>query len=165
MSRSKIVREKHYIKPDYKYSSVEISKFINFVMKDGKKEVSEKIVYEMLERINDLLSEKFGKELSMSQKFSQFINYISPEVGIRKRRIGGTTCSVPYMLNDSQKIKFAFSALISSVRKKVRKSSLNTVDILVDEAKLALSDHGDLIKLKEEQRKIASANNVYQGLI
>ena len=80
---------KRYLKPDHKYESKMVSKFINKIMLDGKKTIAEKIVYNSLEELSKNVSEDPLKA------FQAAIDNIAPRMEVKSRRVGGSTYQVP----------------------------------------------------------------------
>ena len=88
MSRKKQAPKRIFY-PDPKYGSLTLAKFINFVMYDGKKTTSERVIYEALDKIKDKTKDDPIKI------FNEAINNIRPNLEVRSRRVGGATYQVP----------------------------------------------------------------------
>ena len=103
---------KRLITPDYKYHSVLVSKFINNIMKDGKKTIAEKIFYSAI----DLITERMGTE--GLEIFNKAVNNVKPMVEVRPRRIGGATYQVPIEVRPDRRISLAIKWIIGAARKR-----------------------------------------------
>ena len=91
------VAKKHPILPDSKFGDVQVSVFVNNLMKDGKKSTAFKIFYNAI----DLVSEKTGEDgLSL---FKKALENVTPGVEVRSRRVGGATFQIPTPIRDSRK--------------------------------------------------------------
>ena len=99
---------KRKIKPDTKYQLIQLAKFINYIMKGGKKHTATKIVYQAL----DIIKEK-SKEDPI-EIFKKAIENISPVVEVRSRRIGGANYQIPYPTNESRKFILASRWIIAA---------------------------------------------------
>jgi small subunit ribosomal protein S7 len=98
------------VSADYKYHSELVTKFINNLMKKGKKSVAEKIFYEAI----DLITERTGKE--GIDVFNQALNNVKPMVEVRPKRIGGQTYQVPIEVRASRKLSLAIKWLVEAAR-------------------------------------------------
>ena len=117
MSRKKqsIKRE---IKPDSKYSSVLLSKFINKMMKGGNKSVVENIVYKSIEILNKKVNE------TNISGFDKSINNVKPLMEVKSRRVGGSTYQVPIEVKKDRAISLAMRWIIKNSRNKSGKSMI-----------------------------------------
>ena len=151
MSRKKqsIKRE---IKPDSKYSSILLSKFINKMMKGGNKSVVENIVYKSIEILN-----KKVNETSISG-FDKSINNVKPLMEVKSRRVGGSTYQVPIEVKKDRAISLAMRWIIKNSRNKSGKSM---VDQLATELIDAYNQTGMSIKNREETHRMAEANKAF----
>lgn len=143
---------KRVIKPDPKYNSVQIAKFINKIMERGKKSVAQKIVYDAFEIIN----KKTGKEVL--ETFSQAIKNISPTMEVKGRRIGGANYQVPIVVSAERKLALAYRWLIEAAQKKKGKKMSEK---LADELIAAAKNEGDAVKKRQDVHKMAEANKAF----
>ena len=125
---------------------------INKVMLDGKKSVSEKIVYGALEKVSSTLS-KPALEVLL-----QAIKNASPKMEVKSRRVGGATYQVPIEVSDSRASSLAIKWMIGFARKRKGKS---TIDLLAQEIADAYNQTGTTIKKKEETHKMAESNRAF----
>ena len=90
--------------PDAKYGSTILAKFINFIMYDGKKSTSEKIIYDALEKIKNKTKEDPIKI------FNDAVNNIRPNLEVRSRRVGGATYQIPVEVKTKRSQTLAFNS-------------------------------------------------------
>ena len=157
MSRGKkrIVRP---IVPDSKYKSVLISKFINTIMEDGKKEVAEKIVYSALEQAKNKLVEKFG---NVADGFKEVIMLVGPTIQTKTRRVGGSNYQVPVELEEYKRIFMGMKLLKTASSKK---KGITMDKALAQEIMDAIDEKGEAYKEKITIQKMALANKAYAHL-
>lgn len=156
MSRkSGSVCKKHKIDPDYLYGSVVISKFINTIMDDGKKEVARHIVYGALQYCAD----KLEKEASLL--FDEIIENLIPSIELRSCRIGGSNYQVPHPISRARGLFLVFGWLKKASLKRKGKSMIERLSIeLMD----AYKGVGEVVKMRETMHKMAEANRAYANL-
>ena len=134
------------------YDSPLVQRFINKMMKDGKKSVSESIFYGALARIE----EKSGR--NPLEVFSQAIRNITPTVEVRSRRVGGATYQVPTEVRPDRKTALAIRWTIDNARKRNEKTM---VDKLANELIDAARGSGTAVKKKEDTHRMAEANKAF----
>jgi small subunit ribosomal protein S7 len=152
MPRGNSKIHKHPIAPDLKYGSVAISKFVNKLMRDGKKSVATSLVYKSFE----IIEKKTGKKAI--DVFDLAIKNVSPSLKVRSRRIGGSNYQIPMEVKKDQKIVFAIKWIIDAVRAKKGRS---TPEELAEELILASDNQGSAIKKKEDTHRMAESNRAY----
>jgi len=150
--RKAIQRE---ILPDPKYKSVLLSKFINCVMKKGKKSVAERIVYGALE----IMGEKAKKD--PIEVFTEAIDNARPLVKVVSRRVGGSNYQIPTEVNEKAGIAIAFRWIISIARNRSEKSMK---ECLAAELLSVFKKEGSTIKKREDTHKMAEANKAFAHL-
>lgn len=155
MSRKKRAFKRE-VKPDLKYNSITISKFINKIMVSGKRSIAESIVYGTL----DLLKEKTGKE--GLEVFEKALDNIKPEVEVKSRRIGGATYQIPIEVPSDRQISLAVLWLITFARGKKGKSMQ---DRLASEIMDAYNNTGLSVKKKDDTHRMAEANRAFAHFI
>ncbi|MBP7055485.1 MAG: 30S ribosomal protein S7 [Candidatus Omnitrophica bacterium] len=144
--------EKRQVIPDPKYKSAVVSRFMNVVMKEGKKSVAEKIVYKSL----DLLSEKSGKP--PLEAFQKALDNARPQLEIKPRRIGGATYQVPIDVKPERGISIAMRWIRNFARaKKGKPMEIKLADELFD----AFKGEGSAIKKRDDTHKMAEANKAF----
>ena len=146
------VAKKHPILPDSKFGDVQVSLFVNNLMKDGKKSTAFKIFYDAVEQVSEKTGED-GLEL-----FKKALVNITPGVEVRSRRVGGATFQIPTPIRDSRKNSLAMSWLISFARKRNEKSM---ADRLSAEIIAASKEEGAAFKKKEDTHRMAEANKAF----
>lgn len=144
---------KREILPDSKYNSLLVSKCINVVMCDGKKEVAENIVYKALEKLKKIAKE--GKEL---QAFCEAVDLLKPSIEVKSRRVGGATYQVPVEVRKDRQQTLALRWLITYSRKrKERSMEYRLFAELCD----ILNGQGASLKKKIDTHKMAEANKAF----
>ena len=151
MSRKKQAPKRIFY-PDAKYSSLVLAKFINFVMYDGKKTTSEKIIYEALQKIKEKTKNDPIKV------FNEAITNIRPNLEVRSRRVGGATYQVPQEVKSKRSQTLALRWLLDATRKRKNKSMS---DKLFNEIMDASQNKGSAIKKKEDTHKMAESNKAF----
>ena len=151
MSRKNRAPKRNFY-PDSKYNSMILSKFINFIMYDGKKSTAEKIIYNAFDKIKNKSKEDPIKI------FNEAINNIRPNLEVRSRRVGGATYQVPVEVKSKRSQALAIRWLIDASRK--RKDKLMT-DKIFYEIFDAYQNRGSAIKKKEDTHKMAESNKAF----
>ncbi len=151
MSRRRKQLERE-IFPDPKYKSVILSKFINILLKQGKKSLAERIVYDAL----DILAETTNE--APLDVFSQAVENVRPIIKVVSRRIGGSTYQVPTEVTPKNAQALAFRWIISYARARSEKTM---VQRLAGELLAAYKKEGASIKKREDVHKMAEANKAF----
>ena len=141
--------------PDPKFGNAMLAKFINMVMKSGKKSVAEKIVYNAIERI----SERVGKDQSRAiELLGQALDNIKPAVEVKSRRVGGATYQVPVEVRASRRETLAMRWAIEAARARSEKSmAMRLAHELID----AAENRGAAVKKREDTHRMADANKAF----
>ena len=134
------------------YNSVDVSKFINRVMRRGKKSLAEKIFYSTISKVEERTSEK-GLEV-----FQKALTNATPLLEVKARRIGGSTYQVPIEVKADRGFALASSWLIESAKKRGGKSF---IDKLTNELIDASNGSGSACKKREDTHKMAEANKAF----
>ena len=151
MSRKKQAPKKIFY-PDSKYGSLILSKFINFLMYDGKKTTAEKIIYLALDRIKEKTKEDPIKI------FNEAVNNIRPNLEVRSRRVGGATYQVPVEVKVKRSQTLALRWLLDATRKRKNKTM---ADKLINELMDAYQRKGLAIKKREDTHRMAESNKAF----
>jgi small subunit ribosomal protein S7 len=138
--------------PDPKYKSKLVSKFINCMMRDGKKSVSESIMYEAFDII-----EKRTKEPPL-KVFEQAMDNVKPLVEVKSRRVGGSTYQVPVEVRRTRRAALGIRWMIAFARKRSEKTM---AERLAGELMDAAKQRGAAIKKKEDTHRMAEANKAF----
>jgi small subunit ribosomal protein S7 len=148
--RGKIKKRKP--KPDPFYTSTLISKFINTVMKEGKKSLAEKVIYESMEYVKKKMKEDPLKV------FEKAVENTRPALETKSRRVGGATYQVPVEVPLNRATSLAVRWLIRYARERGGKSMVEKLSAEIIDA----ADHrGGAIKKKEDMHKMAEANRAF----
>lgn len=151
MPRRRVVGQRKIL-PDPKFGSEILAKFINIVMVDGKKSISEKIVYGALEAA----VQKSGKEYL--DIFEVALDNVRPTVEVKSRRVGGSTYQVPVEVRPSRRNALAMRWLVEAARKRGEKSmAARLAGELVD----AADNKGTAVKKREDVHRMAEANKAF----
>jgi small subunit ribosomal protein S7 len=144
--------EKREVLPDAKYNDVVVTKFVNCLMKEGKKAVSEKILYDAF---NFIEAEAKTDPLEV---FKEAIKNVRPAVEVRSRRVGGATYQVPMEVRDVRSFALAIRWLIAAAKKRSDKTMIIK---LARELREAALGRGAAIKKREDTHKMAEANKAF----
>ena len=145
--------EKRTILPDPTYKDYTVAKFINYLMKNGKKSIAEKIFYNSL----TIISEKEKNENAIDV-FKKALSNVSPTLEVKSKRIGGATYQVPIEVTQSRKLSLAMRWILSFSRGRKGKTMSNR---LAAELIAAANNEGSSIKKKEDTHKMAEANKAF----
>jgi len=144
--------EKREIHPDPKFGDRDLTKFMNYIMLDGKKSVAERIVYGAL----DIVEEKLKRE--PVRIFHDALDNVSPEVEVRSRRVGGATYQVPVEVRSERKKALAIRWLTAAARGR----NENTMrERLAAELMDAAANRGTAVKKREDTHRMAEANRAF----
>ncbi len=146
------VAEKREVLPDPKYNSKLVSKFINTIMRDGKKSLAERICYGAF----DIIKEKTGED--PLKVFKTAIENVRPQIEVRPRRVGGATYQVPVEVRPNRSIALAFRWIRDNARKRGERTMMQR---LAAELLDAYNGTGASIKKKEDTHKMAEANRAF----
>ena len=151
MSRRREI-PKRTILPDPKYGNLKLAKFVNMIMKHGKKAVAEKILYDAI----DVIEEK-GKGDAVELIDSALTN-VAPAVEVKSRRVGGATYQVPIEVRPSRQSALAMRWMIDAAR---RRGEKNMARRLAGELMDASDNRGSAFKKKEDVHRMAEANKAF----
>jgi small subunit ribosomal protein S7 len=143
---------KREILPDPKFSSSDLTKFVNVIMLDGKKAVAERIVYGALQQIET----KSGK--NAIEVFSLALNNVKPMVEVKSRRVGGANYQVPVEVRPVRRMALAMRWLREAAKKRGEKSMTQR---LAGELLEASEGRGGAMKRREEVHRMAEANKAF----
>ena len=143
------------ILPDPKFNDQKVSKFVNHLMYDGKKNTSYEIFYNALDTVQEKMSKE---EKSALEIWKQALDNITPQVEVKSRRIGGATFQVPTEIRAERKESISMKNLIAFARKRGGKSM---ADKLAAEIMDAYNNQGGAYKRKEDMHRMAEANRAF----
>ena len=140
------------VEPDVRYNSKQVQSFINRVMKDGKKSVATRLVYETF----NIMEERTGKD--PLELFEQAIENASPVMEVRPRRVGGATYQVPMEVPPHRQFALATRWILGAVR---GRSGRSFPELLADELLDAANETGAAVHRREESHRMAKANRAF----
>ncbi|MBR3753084.1 MAG: 30S ribosomal protein S7 [Ruminiclostridium sp.] len=143
---------KREILPDPMYNSVLVTKLINGVMLDGKKGVSQKVVYDAFE----IIQNKTGR--NGLEVFTEALNNIMPALEVKARRVGGATYQVPIEVRPERRQTLGLRWLVGYARKRSEKTMKER---LANEIMDAVNNTGASVKKREDTHKMAEANKAF----
>ena len=143
---------KREVLPDPKYTSQDVSKFINVLMTGGKKSVAERIIYGAL----DSIRKKSNKE--PLEVFTQALNNVKPMVEVKSRRVGGANYQVPVEVRPIRRMALAMRWIRDAARGRGEKSMQAR---LASELAEAAEGRGGAMKKREEVHRMAEANKAF----
>lgn len=139
-------------KPDHYYNSTLVSKFINTIMKKGKKSLAEKIIYEAMER-----AKQKAKEDPLKM-FEKAVENVRPLLETKSRRVGGATYQVPIEVAFNRSTSLAVRWILRYARERSGKSM---IDKLAAEITDAVNNRGGAVKKREDTHRMAEANRAF----
>ncbi|MGC8981385.1 MAG: 30S ribosomal protein S7 [Minisyncoccia bacterium] len=151
MARRKIKIERRW-QPDPVYNSVAVTRFINNIMKDGKKMKAQKIFYSAM----NYIKEKTGND--PFKLFQQALKNVAPNLEVWPRRIAGATYLVPRVVSSQRRFSKAVKWIIESARNKKGKPMYIK---LAEEIISAANNEGDAVKKKQEMHRLAELNRAF----
>ena len=145
--------EKREILPDPVYGDLIVAKFINNLMKQGKKSLAEKIFYQSIDKIK-----KQGKVDDGIELFKKALENVAPVLEVKSKRIGGATYQVPIEISEARRMALAMRWIIGY--SKSRKGQ-TMADKLAAELLAAANNDGSAVKKKEDTHRMAEANKAF----
>jgi len=144
--------EKREVNPDPKFNDLIVSKFMNSIMRQGKKSVAERIVYGALDKMQS------KARSNPVQLFHQALENVMPAVEVRSRRVGGATYQVPVEVRNERRQALAIRWLITAARSR----NENTMEERLSAELLdAANNRGTAVKKREDTHKMAEANRAF----
>src|SRR5688572_29255696 len=143
------------ILPDPKFNSEMLAKFMNVVMKSGKKSVAEQILYGALERIAEKTGKPDDQAIAM---LSQALDNVKPVVEVKSRRVGGATYQVPVEVRATRRQTLAMRWMIEAARARSEKSMAHR---LAHELMDAAENRGAAVRKREDTHRMAEANKAF----
>ena len=144
---------KRQVLPDVKYGSEKLARFINKVMRDGKKSVAQRILYDALDLIRERL-----KGVDPLEVFKTAVENVKPKVEVRSRRVGGATYQVPVEVNPQRRQALAIRWIIQAAR---ARSGRPMYRRLADELIAAYNREGAAMTRRENVHRMAEANKAF----
>ncbi len=153
MAFKKFTASEDVLKPDPRFNSKLISKFINCLMWDGKKVTAQTIVYDAL----DMIAKK-NKEVPVLEIFETAMNNVKPFVEVRSRRVGGANYQVPMQVNKKRQQSLAIRWILEACRDQ---SGRPMSARLADELMAAFKKEGKAMTTRENTHRMAEANKAF----
>ena len=147
--------KKHVILPDPVFNDQKVSKFVNHLMFDGKKNTSYEIFYAALNTVQEKMAKE---EKSALEIWKQALDNITPQVEVKSRRIGGATFQVPTEIRADRKESISMKNMILFARKRGGKGM---AEKLAAEIMDAYNNQGGAFKRKEDMHRMAEANRAF----
>ncbi|MEH0831659.1 30S ribosomal protein S7 [Anaplasma bovis] len=152
--RKKVSRNK--VTADGCVGGVLLARFVNVVMRQGKKALAEKIVFGAL----DMAEAKFGGTSGVSI-FNAAVANVMPKMEVRSRRVGGVTYQVPVEVREDRATSLALRWIVKAARASKKRSSSTYMSCLCHELLEAYNKRGGACKMKEEKYRMAEANKAF----
>ena len=147
--------KKRVILPDPVFNDQKVSKFVNHLMYDGKKNTSYEIFYKALDLVKEKMS---NEEKTTLEIWRTALDNITPQVEVKSRRIGGATFQVPTEIRPDRKESISMKNMINYARKRGGKTM---ADKLASEIMDAFNNQGGAFKRKEDMHRMAEANRAF----
>ena len=144
--------KKRYILPDPKFNDILVTKFVNYLMKDGKKSTAYSIFYDAVQIVEEKTKEN-GLET-----WKKALNNIYPSVEVKSRRVGGATFQVPMEVRPERKTALGIKWMIQYARNRGEKTM---VERLAGEIMSAAKGEGSSVKKKDDTHRMADANRAF----
>jgi small subunit ribosomal protein S7 len=138
--------------PDPKFGNIKITRFMNSIMRQGKKSVAESIVYGALDRIEAKIKQ------NPLAAFEQALDNVAPSIEVRSRRVGGATYQVPVEVRPERRQTLAIRWIIEAARERNEKTM---IDKLSSELLDASNNRGNAVKKREDTHRMAEANRAF----
>ena len=153
MAYKKFTASEEMLKPDPRFNSKLVSKFINCMMWDGKKAVAQKVFYGAMEQVT-----KKMKDAQPLEVFETAINNVKPYVEVRSKRVGGANYQVPMQVNKRRQQSLAFRWIIEACREQ---GGRPMSDRLADELLAAFRKEGKAMSTRDNTHRMADANKAF----
>ena len=144
--------KKRLLLPDPKYKDQLVTRFVNSLMKDGKKSLAHTLFYDAIDKITEKTEEE-GFEV-----WKKALNNVMPVIEVKRRRVGGTTLQVPVEVRADRKIALGIKWLINYARKRGERTM---IERLVNETIAASKGEGNAVKKKNDTHKMAESNKAF----
>ncbi len=144
--------EKRAVEPDLKYNNVNVSMFVNRLMKDGKKSVAQRVLYDSFDLI-----EARAKRAPL-EVFEQALDNVKPQIEVKPRRVGGSTYQVPVPVDSERQISLAMRWLLTAARSR---SGRSMAEKLAGELMDAATNQGTAVKKRDDTHRMAEANRAF----
>ena len=147
------VKNRNMVGPDATYNSTKVEKFVNYVMKDGKKHIARKIVYGAF----DVMKEKTKTDNPL-ELFENALKNVGPLMEVRSRRVGGANYQVPREVRPERRLALSFRWILDAAE---AKKGMAMHKRLADELIAAANNEGSAIKKREDTHRMAESNKAF----
>ena len=151
MPRRRATKKKDYI-GDPRYNDIVVARFVNYVMRKGKKSVAERIVYDSF----DIIEQKTGQR--GVDVFRKAIEHVKPALEVSSRRVGGATYQIPIEVRQPRRLALAMRWITNFARNRTEHTM---AERLANELIAAAKNDGPAVKKKEDTHKMAEANKAF----
>ena len=145
--------KRRLLTPDPKFGSTLVTRFVNNLMLDGRKNTAFKVFYDAMQTI----SEKVSEETPL-QVFEKSLENVMPNVEVRSRRIGGATFQIPHPVREDRRVSLGMKWMVGFARKRNEKTMQQK---LSSEILAAYKEEGAAFKKKQDTHKMAEANKAF----
>ncbi|GIW74900.1 MAG: 30S ribosomal protein S7 [Phycisphaerales bacterium] len=156
----RITASDEQLRPDSRYNDITLSKFINCVMRDGKKSVATRVVYEAMDLIEQRLKKENNPDAPENALalFHMAVENVKPYVEVRSKRIGGANYQVPQPVKGRRQQSLAFRWIITSARGEKGRPMAQR---LADELYNAARGEGKAMTIRDQTHRMAEANKAF----
>ncbi len=147
--------KKRILLPDPKFNDVEVTRFVNNLMLDGKKSIAYSIFYDAMDMVGEKMNDADKAPMEI---WKQALENITPQVEVKSRRVGGATFQVPTEVRPERKISLSMKNMVLYSRKRAGHSM---AEKLAAEIMAAYNNEGAAFKRKEEMHRMAEANKAF----
>jgi len=145
--------EKRQILPDPKYNDILVARFVNSLLKKGKKSLAERMLYTALDNIGEKLKDEKALDV-----FKRAIENAAPMLEVKSRRVGGATYQVPVEVSRNRRLALSIRWMITQAKARAGRSM---ADKLTGELLDAFNNTGGAIRKKEDVHRMAEANKAF----
>lgn len=156
MPRKKTKSLQRVIPGDRLYGSSLVQRLINKTMKDGKKQLAERIVYDAM-----LLAAKKLKNDNPLEVFEQAMKNVSPSMEVKSRRVGGANYQIPFEVKGTRQTHLALMWFVEAFRSRRGSMGKSSAEAMAAELVDAFNNSGSAVKIKEDTHKMAEANRAF----
>ena len=149
----RITASRKMLAPDARYNSLLVSKFINCLMSDGKKNRATRVFYDAMDIVGQKITDADAGEI-----FQRAIDNVKPEVEVRSKRVGGAAYQVPMQVNKNRQQSLAIRWMLMAVREKKGRA---THEKLADEIMAAYKREGAAVTKRDNVHRMADANKAF----
>jgi len=153
MAYKKFTASHTHLKPDPRYNSVLVQKFVNCMMLGGKKSVAQRVFYDAM----DVIAKKVP-DAEPLDVFTKAVENVKPHIEVRSKRVGGATYQVPMQVNERRRLSLSIRWILQAAREKTGRPFAQR---LADELVAAYKKEGTAIQTRENVHRMAEANKAF----